>query len=54
MHEEGEQYRDAKEPQRCVSLRKEVYHKSELEEIKKRLKELHEGFDRLNGLLVGR
>ncbi|WMV58624.1 hypothetical protein MTR67_052009 [Solanum verrucosum] len=52
MHEEGEQYRDAKEAARRLPPRKEVDHKTELEGIRKTLKELHEGLDRVNGLLI--
>uniref|UniRef100_M1BW48 Uncharacterized protein n=1 Tax=Solanum tuberosum TaxID=4113 RepID=M1BW48_SOLTU len=40
------------EPSRRLPPKKEVDHKTELEEIRKQLRELHKGIDRVNGLLV--
>lgn len=41
-----------KNPPQRLPPRKDVYHKTELKEINKRLNELREGMDRFNGLLV--
>ena len=43
-----------KKSPRRLPPRKEVDHEAELEEIKKQLKELRKGIDRVNGLLVAR
>lgn len=41
-----------KKPLRRVPNGKKVNHKTEIEKIKNLLKELREGFDRFNGLLL--
>lgn len=41
-----------KKPSRRLPPKKEVDHEAELKEIKKQLKELREGIDLVNGLLV--
>uniref|UniRef100_M1C642 Uncharacterized protein n=1 Tax=Solanum tuberosum TaxID=4113 RepID=M1C642_SOLTU len=51
---EGNNVVMSKKPPRRVPHKKEVDHKTELKEIRKKLKELREGIDRANGLLVTR
>ena len=43
-----------KKPPRHLPSRKEVDREAEIQDIKKQLKKLHEGIDRVNGLLVAR